>query len=79
MFFDLTYRQNYKVVKYNQIDVDVTYILYQCGTGKPDDAFTQGLNASTTAYVEIPVTAVATGDSTAAWMLVRLPVTYILL
>lgn len=71
LFFDLSYRENYKVVKYNQAEVDTTYILYQCGTDKPDDQFTQGLNASKTAFVEIPVTAVATGDSTAAWMLVR--------
>eukprot|EP00892_Ulva_mutabilis_P012664 jgi/Ulvmu1/9770/UM056_0010.1 len=74
LFFDLTYRQNYKVVKYNQLDVDVTYVLYQCGTEKPDDEFTKGLNATTTAFVEIPVTAVATGDSTAAWMLEELEV-----
>lgn len=73
LFFDLKYRKNYKVVTYRQLDVDVTYVLYQCGTEKPDDQFIKGLNQSTTAFVEIPVTAVATGDSTAAWMLVRSP------
>lgn len=73
LFFDLKYREDYKVITYNEGSTDITYILYACGTEKPDDEFTQALAANTTAYIEIPVTAVVTSDSTAAWMLVRPP------
>lgn len=73
LFFDLKYREDYKVITYNEGSTDITYILYACGTEKPDDEFTQALAANTTAYIEVPVTAVVTSDSTAAWMLVRPP------
>jgi hypothetical protein len=63
--------------KASEDDVPLTidsaaYILYQCGQPQPDDQYTKQLNATMTVhYLEIPVSAVATADSTVGWMLVR--------
>jgi hypothetical protein len=80
--FDLKYRKNYKVVQYTSTPetetsplATVTYILYQCGGKEPDDAYLQELSASNGTivnFVEIPLTAAATQDSTVGWMLVRI-------
>jgi hypothetical protein len=81
--FDIKYMKNYKVIEYTTSPelegtplTAATYILHQCGTERPDDEFIQskirGKNSSVQ-FVEIPLTAVATEDSTVGWMLVRVP------
>ena len=84
--FDIKYRQDYKVIEYKssteleegdfEPGTVTTYILHRCGTEQPDDEYIMDLvaaNTSTIHFVEIPLTAVATGDSTVGWMLVRSP------
>jgi hypothetical protein len=56
------------------LQLAATYILHQCGTKKPNDAFIQSKmksNDSILHFLEIPLTAVATADATVGWMLVR--------
>ena len=80
--FTITYRRDYKVIEVASGPtwphvlpaVATTYILHRCGSEQPSDQWIrdrEAANASTMHFVEIPLTAVATGNSPVGCMLVR--------
>ena len=69
--FTIEYFPEYKVVTNQQSSPPFVSVLYPCGTQQPEPALFQSRNASGVAFFAIPLTAVATDDSTAGWALVR--------
>lgn len=70
--FTIEYFPGYKVVTNQQTTPPFVSVLYPCGTEPPAAAGFEARNASGVAFFAIPLTAVATDDSTAGWALVCL-------
>ena len=74
--FSIEYFDNFKIVtnNYNETSPYVA-VLYPCGTQQPGANAVQRLlpEAARVGYFAVPLTAVATGDTTAGWALVCMP------
>lgn len=71
--FSIDYYPSYKVVTNRQSGTPYYSVLYPCGTEPPAEDEVEGLAADNAgvAFFAIPLTAVATDDSTAGWAIVR--------
>lgn len=67
--FDISYFPNYKVVR--NYSTNNTHVLYPCGGEQPSAVLFEGV--PNVRYFQVPLTAVAVADSTAAYFLVRSP------